>query len=109
MAAEKLIPVLSESEVRIGAIHVVKACRRCDGTRDHRFMVTGKADWPDGLGGLGGWYRWAPAPGCGFRPNLTHFDFAIPEGRLFRVEDGLDDKPEVADEVRPRKKETARG
>lgn len=82
---EKLIPVTNESELRIGMKVTLRNCRQYN--RDHLgFMLLGSVRNERGK------ISWKHTSDCQ-DPPLMHFTFlAIPEGRLFRVEDGLDEK-----------------
>ena len=93
---ERLIPVTSERELRVGMIVVIKGCK-CG---DHRVILLGYG--PDntapphaGCGGINGW-RYEPKAHDAY--SLC-FCLGIPEGRIYRVDDGLEN-----DEVQARER-----
>jgi hypothetical protein len=84
---ERLIPVKSFDELRVGMILVAKGCCKCDGGT-HRFMllnyVKQKPFW-DG-------FAFDPVPMC-FPPHDAKWVIAptdVATGRLFRVDDDLE-------------------
>jgi hypothetical protein len=84
---ERLIPVRSEAEIRVGAIYVLRYCKVCE--VDHRFLVLrflGEMEWDQGSA-----LTWDTTLSCSGHDSPTWFSawLAIPEGRLFLVEDGL--------------------
>lgn len=90
MKGERLIPVKAESELRVGMIVVCRRPYSGDGPlrmrcghAAHRFML---------LKVLGGSeYEAEPKPAC-LRGRVYVVSAAIAEGRLFRVDDGLDEQ-----------------
>jgi hypothetical protein len=82
---ERLVRVTSEAELKVGAIYVLKACKKCG--NDHRFMIIshiGERDWADGASST-----WDTSGCCSQNPEHTWWT-PVPnlrEGRLFRVED----------------------
>jgi hypothetical protein len=89
MKPERLIPVTSESQLRVGMIVVSKGCKCVrDGVicgRPHRQMILGRT-----RGLVTGESCWATTKtGCVFPVTLVTRK-CIPEGRLFRVDDGMD-------------------
>lgn len=115
---EKLIRVKAESELRPGMIVVIKECAAC--SRSHRAMLLGLGPvelWRDRHGRLSerrGWEAAPPRP-CSNRGRYTMTQ-PIAELRLFRVDDGIDDRfdeaerrcDEVMARLRARSRENAR-
>lgn len=91
MKSEKLIPVLSETELRVGMIVVVKGCQNCGGW--HRGMIASgmRREGFDMLGRRSA-SRWtlAPEPMCG--KSWWALGNTAKDGRLFRVDDGRADE-----------------
>lgn len=102
---ERLIPVRSESEIRIGAIYVVRNCRIC-GKRE-RFMITGHAGLRmfsnDGI-------EHFIAPAHAVAPvdcqgdDYSNLALAVAQGRLFRVDDGLTEESNPYTVSKPKEK-----
>lgn len=88
---ERLIPVKSESELRVGMLLKVLACRKCHA--DERFIVTGYIDNGRPCSGCLNPSRAWLLTGCIPRASLC---CPIREGRLYIVDTGL----ESADEYR---------
>ena len=115
MTRENLIPVKSESEIRVGMIVVVKQCGAYMGDDEanpvcgetHRMMIlNGPFEGEDGWGCVAGAFDVAPMPPCvRGHAECIAFDVDIPEGHLFRVEDGLDLEAEKrAEQEKPRER-----
>jgi len=91
---DKLVRVMAESDLRVGMLVVVKSCRRC--ARDHRHLITGlekrrhshKGETPSQCGHV---LCRVPGETCTGAPR-TCWSFAIPDGRLYRVDAGLTDE-----------------
>lgn len=109
---ERLIPVRDEAELRAGDIVVLRQCLWC-GAGSHRTMILG---WdtecfmqlPDGSFTPGRPFKVAPALPCRVNaplPGLHGFVRAIREGRLFKVDLGLDNEQQT---TRERTKERVR-
>jgi hypothetical protein len=91
---ERLIPVRSKSEIRIGAIHILKECRPCGATNRGILVRLTREFKCSHCGIQQESYKLLPGHCC-----LTHFSLclAFREGRLFRVEDGLDPEKDNAE------------
>jgi hypothetical protein len=87
---ERLVRVTSEAEIRVGAIYVVKACRRCG--RNERFIAISRdprmAYSVDDPGVTGSGWHISPRPWCWPEGVVTWMPITnLSQGRLFRVED----------------------
>ncbi len=85
---ERLIPVKSESELRIGMILVLKRCGSCKAS--HRILLLA----PDGRTGI---HRDSSSCPRGWKMAVSLHGIdqlclckCLHEGRLFRVDDGMD-------------------
>lgn len=89
--SEKLIPITSEGELRIGMLVVVTLCNACG--RSHRFMLLRplllRCSRCTTL--VSGWSHTNVKCKGGTSDNQGILHHAIPEGRIFRVDDGLDE------------------
>jgi hypothetical protein len=88
---EKLVPVRSEAELRVGMKAVLKACLTCSRDHDVFFLRREKP------------HCWVHAPfRCRKLREKSKVDRAISEGRLFRVEDGFDPNEKLDEAPRPK-------
>lgn len=97
MSQERLRQAKSRDEIKVGVVIVMRGCGRCDG--DHRGMVDGFLDclgeW-NGTLTAGSGFSVIPAPGCVFPQRFAAIPWAaIPMGRIWIVEDGLDEQADA--------------
>jgi len=94
MTRERLVRVRDEGELREGAIYVITPLERCRRHTAHRFMLLRReplgVDAKHGDEQCGAKWRWEtlPPPHCSNRTRRC-FCGCLPEGRLYRVLDGL--------------------
>lgn len=86
---EKLIRVISESQLEAGQLLVVKDCAICGSVR-HRFMLIRRDDsqctFDDSV--HQGWKEYPPIHR--WAPGVCLLHWSLPQGRLFIVDTGLD-------------------
>jgi hypothetical protein len=90
MRGKRLIRVNSEAEIRVGMIVVIKGCITC--RRSHRGALVSVVM---GLCRCGCESGWTIAPSVGHHRWLCLRHYAIPAGRLYRVDDGLESPEEM--------------
>ncbi len=104
-AKRRLIKVTAESQLRTGMIVIVKNSRCCG--MDHEYLLGNRIeDWHrhgnDDKECYSA-YRWTLLSGSCHVDTVCLMNSSIPDGRLFRVEDGMDQ--EILEDRRRRNKE----